>query len=266
MRGRAFWASRRVSTALAGLVAAALLAGAASGAAARSYSGATPTSSGAVNVSAGIGHACAIVASRAVYCWGINLYGELGGGTTATSWDAVRVQSIGGAVAVSAAGFYSCAVVSSGGVKCWGYNGSGQLGDGTSSSIHSDAGDGYRRRRLGEYERSRHRSHLRPAEGRLYRVLGRQRVGRAGRRNDHYEPRAGSGERHRQRRPGQRRSLRHLRPDRRGIDRVLGSQLPRRDRQRRHPAKLESVGGDRDRERGLRQHQWLSRLRRAHRR
>jgi alpha-tubulin suppressor-like RCC1 family protein len=74
---------------------------------------------------------CALLAGGTVRCWGQNLYGELGDGTTASSDVPVGVTGIGDAVAISTSGQHACAVLASGGVACWGRNNHGQLGDGS---------------------------------------------------------------------------------------------------------------------------------------
>jgi alpha-tubulin suppressor-like RCC1 family protein len=75
---------------------------------------------------------CAILASRAVDCWGSNSSGELGNGTTTDSSVPVTVTGISTAVAITGDGDGSyCAVLESGAVDCWGANGLGQLGDDT---------------------------------------------------------------------------------------------------------------------------------------
>ncbi len=82
-------------------------------------------------LSAGFGHACAIVRG-AVLCWGENTYGTLGDGTHRESTRPVRVTGLpGAAVALAAGGGHTCAALEDGTVWCWGYNESGGLGDGT---------------------------------------------------------------------------------------------------------------------------------------
>ena len=82
-------------------------------------------------ITAGLSHTCALMASGTVQCWGYNVYGQLGDGTTKTRSAPVPVAGLSGRVQSIAAGYYhTCALLDSGGVQCWGYNTSGQLGDG----------------------------------------------------------------------------------------------------------------------------------------
>ncbi|MEP7096628.1 MAG: Ig-like domain repeat protein [Dokdonella sp.] len=81
-------------------------------------------------VSAGGTHTCALTASGAISCWGMNLNGQLGDNSTTGRTAPVTVYSFAtGAAAVAAGGSHTCALTTAGGVKCWGNNANGQLGD-----------------------------------------------------------------------------------------------------------------------------------------
>ena len=84
---------------------------------------------GAVGVSCGHSHSCAVLASGTVSCWGQNVYGQLGATPGAAGVPvAVSVPGITTAVSVVLGEVHSCALLASGSVLCWGDNRYGQLG------------------------------------------------------------------------------------------------------------------------------------------
>lgn len=85
----------------------------------------------AEQVSAGFAHACALLTTGGVQCWGYNVYGQLGDGTTIDAPRPVNVTGLEGDVTALSTGIgHSCALLEGGEVMCWGRNDHGQLGDG----------------------------------------------------------------------------------------------------------------------------------------
>ena len=88
--------------------------------------------SGVKAITAGGAHACALLITGMVQCWGQNAYGQLGDGTTTFSPTPVTVMNLAGAaIAIAAGGSHTCAMLANGIVQCWGKNADGELGDGT---------------------------------------------------------------------------------------------------------------------------------------
>ena len=87
-------------------------------------------------VSAGFAHTCGVTsagAGRQAYCWGSNIDGQLGDGTTTQRTSPVVVVGVLSFAAVNGVSFHTCTVTSAGAAYCWGDNSYGQLGDGTTT-------------------------------------------------------------------------------------------------------------------------------------
>jgi len=90
--------------------------------------------SGVIAINGGTYHHCAIKTNGSVWCWGVNTFGQLGNGTTTTSFTPVAVTGMdSGATAVAAGANSSCAI-KNGRVWCWGYNEQGVLGNGLNTN------------------------------------------------------------------------------------------------------------------------------------
>lgn len=88
-------------------------------------------SSGVLAISTGTSHTCARTASG-VKCWGFNMAGQVGDGTTTDRLIPADVAGPPGeVVSLSAGGYFNCAVTRNTEAYCWGENYYGQLGDGT---------------------------------------------------------------------------------------------------------------------------------------
>ena len=79
---------------------------------------------------------CAQGSDGKVYCWGNNVAGRLGDGTTTEHWTPVAVQAPAGVSlsAVSAGSGHACANGSNGKVYCWGTGLFGRIGNGSTGN------------------------------------------------------------------------------------------------------------------------------------
>ena len=90
---------------------------------------------GAVEISSGYAHTCAILDNGSVACWGGNNRGQLGygGEQDYTEEGTIRLVSLPenrSAVAIDAWGDHTCAVLEDGSMVCWGGGNDGALGNG----------------------------------------------------------------------------------------------------------------------------------------
>ncbi|MGF1469653.1 MAG: hypothetical protein ACFCGT_26315 [Sandaracinaceae bacterium] len=79
----------------------------------------------------GDAHTCVANEAGAVLCWGQNLDGQLGDGTSEDRLEPVAVPIDGPVVDLACGRRHTCAVTEGGAVQCWGSNGDGEVGDGT---------------------------------------------------------------------------------------------------------------------------------------
>lgn len=88
-------------------------------------------------IAVGLSHTCAYTTDNNVWCWGDNVYGQLGDGTKTRRLIPTRIvkspDQIGNKIPTSIGGGSNrgCVVVNTGQSYCWGRNQEGQLGDGT---------------------------------------------------------------------------------------------------------------------------------------
>lgn len=92
----------------------------------------------AIKISVGGSHVCALLDNGRVYCWGSNVFGQLGDGTPSSRPTAAEVPDLLDAVDLESGYAHTCVVRRGGTVECWGWNSYGQLGDGVAT--HANCG------------------------------------------------------------------------------------------------------------------------------
>jgi alpha-tubulin suppressor-like RCC1 family protein len=65
-------------------------------------------------------HSCALLGDGTVKCWGFNVEGGLGDGTTIDSFTPVSVSGITTATSAAVGDQHSCTLLTNGKVMCWG--------------------------------------------------------------------------------------------------------------------------------------------------
>jgi alpha-tubulin suppressor-like RCC1 family protein len=88
---------------------------------------------GVAQVGLGPEHHCVLLTDGTARCWGSNLRGQLGDGTTIDRSTPTPVLGLTGAVELAVGASFSCARLRDGTVSCWGYNGGGTLGVGSTA-------------------------------------------------------------------------------------------------------------------------------------
>jgi alpha-tubulin suppressor-like RCC1 family protein len=89
---------------------------------------------------AGGAHTCALLTNGGLKCWGANVDGQLGDGTTTEAHVPVDVSGLTSGVSDVALGMWHTCAATSGGVKCWGDNSLGQLGNAMTTTQTTPAG------------------------------------------------------------------------------------------------------------------------------
>jgi alpha-tubulin suppressor-like RCC1 family protein len=89
------------------------------------------------SVVAAYDYSCGLTTSGEAYCWGENVAGRLGDGSTTSSLAPVLVAGGQQFASVTLGAFYACGLTTASALYCWGNNSSGQFGDGTQTSSSS---------------------------------------------------------------------------------------------------------------------------------
>jgi len=85
-------------------------------------------------IAVGGGHSVALKSDGTVWAWGLNVWGQLGDGTTTNHRTPVQVSGLTRVTAIAAGMSHTVALKSDGTVWAWGANSFGQLGNGTTTN------------------------------------------------------------------------------------------------------------------------------------
>ncbi|MEI8335770.1 MAG: hypothetical protein WCG37_02765 [Actinomycetes bacterium] len=84
-------------------------------------------------ITAGGGHACALLDTNEITCWGSNDSGAVGNGSSDNQLLPAKVNGVSSATSLASGDKHTCALLSDSTISCWGYNGNGQLGNGSNA-------------------------------------------------------------------------------------------------------------------------------------
>lgn len=88
---------------------------------------------GRLSAGAGSYHTCRVNPQGIAFCWGLNIYGQLGNGSTTDSPIPVAVSGGLSFTAVAGGLFQTCGLTTGGTAYCWGFAANGRLGNGTTT-------------------------------------------------------------------------------------------------------------------------------------
>ena len=99
------------------------------------------TTTNVASLSVGSYHTCAVTTGGQAYCWGDNIWGQLGN-TSGAFWQTTPIAVSTGAGltatrSISAGDDNTCAVSTGGQAYCWGQNFYGEIGDGTNTASNT---------------------------------------------------------------------------------------------------------------------------------
>ena len=77
------------------------------------------------SIALGGSHSCALRGDGTVKCWGYNIQGQLGDGTTTHRTTPVEVSGMTNATSIALGSYHSCALLGNGKVTCWGRDNAG---------------------------------------------------------------------------------------------------------------------------------------------